>query len=66
VIAPRKNSFNTGDSNLYIDNSSHESNLIKETYVDQIINSLKDDLDKFKVIFYDTTNTQIDDNKISL
>jgi serine/threonine-protein kinase len=48
---------------LYIDNSPRQGNLFIETYVDQIINSLKDDLDKFEVIYYDTTNTQIDDHK---
>ena len=48
---------------LYIDNSLRESNLVIETYLDQLINSLKDDLNNFEVIFYDTTNTKLDDHQ---
>ena len=48
---------------LFIDNSAHEDNLAIETFVDQTINSLKDDLDNFEVISYDTTNTKIDDHE---
>ena len=48
---------------LFIDNSPHEDNLAIETFVDQTINSLKDDLDNFEVISYDTTNTKIDDHE---
>ena len=40
---------------LYIDNSLRESNLAIETYLDQSINSLKDDLNNFEVKYYDTT-----------
>ena len=48
---------------LYIDNSLRESNLAIETFLDQSINSLKDDLDNFEVIFYDTTNTKLDEHQ---
>ena len=48
---------------LYIDNSLRESNLVIDTYLDQLINSLKDDLNNFEVIFYDTTNTKLDDHR---
>ncbi len=48
---------------LFIDNTPRESNLAIETFVDQTINSLKDDLNKFKVVYYDTTNTKIDDHQ---
>ena len=48
---------------LYIDNSPRESNLPIETYLDQLINSLKHDLNNFEVIFYDTTNTKLDEHQ---
>lgn len=48
---------------LYIDNSLRESNLAIETYLDQSINSLKDDLNNFEVIYYDTTNTKLDEHQ---
>jgi serine/threonine-protein kinase len=48
---------------LFTDNTPRESNLAIETYVDQTINSLNDDLNKFEVIYYDTTNTKVDDHQ---
>ena len=61
----RSDDYNCGDVciALFIDNTPRESNLAIETYVDQTINSLKDDLDKFEVIYYDTTNTKVDDHQ---
>lgn len=61
----RSDDYNCGDVciALFIDNTPRESNLAIETYVDQTINSLKDDLDKFEVIYYDTTNTKVDDRQ---
>lgn len=59
----RTDDYNCGDVciTLFIDNTPRDSNLAIETFVDQTINSLKEDLNKFDVIYYDTTNTKIDD-----
>jgi eukaryotic-like serine/threonine-protein kinase len=59
----RIDDYNCGDVciTLFIDNTPRDSNLAIETFVDQTINSLKEDLNKFDVIYYDTTNTKIDD-----
>ena len=61
----RSDDYNCGDVciALFIDNTPRESNLAIETHVDQTINSLKDDLDNFEVIYYDTTNTKVDDHQ---
>jgi eukaryotic-like serine/threonine-protein kinase len=61
----RTDDYNCGDVciTLFIDNTPRDSNLAIETFVDQTINSLKEDLNKFDVKYYDTTNTKIDDRQ---
>src|SRR5687768_6056297 len=61
----RSDDYNCGDVciALFIDNTPRESDLAIETYVDQTINSLRDDLDKFEITYYDTTNTKVHDRQ---